>query len=153
MNIKILSINQSVALAGLDIAANKDILIPCNMFTISVPKENRTLDIISETVFRFCKYNRDYKRIAEKCCIDEELVKFIQNKLQNNGYLDDKFKNREGYYSWSGLRYFLFEYEQSLQSESRGNTAKINWLEFQRSKKDFVSIEHILPQKPSEECW
>lgn len=68
-------------------------------------------------------------------------------------YLDDKFKNREGYYSWDGLRYFLFEYEQNLQSESRGNTAKINWLEFQRSKKDFVSIEHILPQKPSEECW
>lgn len=68
-------------------------------------------------------------------------------------YLEDKFKHQEGYYSWSGLGYFLFEYEQKLLQDSRGNSSKINWLEFLRSKKDFVSIEHVLPQTPTDQYW
>gem|GEM_PF-7035649 len=33
--------------------------------------------------------------------------------------LRKKFENGSGYYGWSGLRYFLYEYEISLLSESR----------------------------------
>ncbi|EPH6130485.1 HNH endonuclease family protein [Campylobacter lari] len=68
-------------------------------------------------------------------------------------YLKDKFKNKDGYYSWTGLSYFLFEYELSLQHKSKNNTIKINWKEYINSKKDYNSIEHILPQTPTDEYW
>lgn len=49
-----------------------------------------------------------------------------------------------GYYGWSGLRYFLFEYETSLLSESR--QTKVKWEDLLTTEKDKVSIEHIYPQ-------
>ena len=68
-------------------------------------------------------------------------------------YLSDKFKNRDGYYSWNGLSYFLFEYELNLKNQSRNITPKINWKDYTVSKADCRSIEHILPQTPNEDCW
>ena len=66
-------------------------------------------------------------------------------------YLKDKFKNREGYYSWNGLNYFLFEYELSLKGKNYEN--KINWVEYENRKGDYSSIEHIMPQKLEYDCW
>lgn len=68
-------------------------------------------------------------------------------------YLSDKFKNREGYYSWNGLAYFLFEYELYLKDKTKNNAIKINWEDYTKSKSDARSIEHIFPQTPTEECW
>jgi hypothetical protein len=68
-------------------------------------------------------------------------------------YLDDKFKNRDGYYSWNGLAYFLYEYELYLKNNSKNKTNKINWDSYSESKADYKSIEHILPQTITEECW
>lgn len=70
-----------------------------------------------------------------------------------HNYLSDKFKNRDGYYSWNGLSYFLFEYELHLKNNSKNVTTKINWENYIEAKGDFRSIEHILPQTPKEECW
>jgi uncharacterized protein with ParB-like and HNH nuclease domain len=73
-----------------------------------------------------------------------------------NSFLDfitDKFKYaRDGYYGWSGLRYFLYEYEQHLFNQSKNKTQKILWDQF-IPQKDMVSIEHILPQSPNDICW
>lgn len=69
---------------------------------------------------------------------------FIENKF--------KYGSRDGYYGWSGLRYFLYEYEQFLFSHSKNQTQKIIWDQF-IPQKDMVTIEHILPQSPTEKCW
>lgn len=70
---------------------------------------------------------------------DGTLIKdYFQNILAN------KFKNGTGYYSWSGLRYFLYEYETSLLEESRQK--KVHWSDLLNSDKDKISIEHIYPQ-------
>ena len=66
-------------------------------------------------------------------------------------YLQKKFQNSGGFYSWNGLRYFLYEYETE-KVRSRGNK-KIDWKPFVKSEKDKVSIEHIYPQTPTNECW
>ncbi|MAP55116.1 MAG: hypothetical protein CL605_09460 [Altibacter sp.] len=66
----------------------------------------------------------------------------ITKKFSSNGI---------GYYAWNGLRYFLFEYEEYLKRHR--NQPKISWKNFVRSTKDKVSIEHIYPQTPSNECW
>ena len=71
--------------------------------------------------------------------------------LKFKSYLDEQSQKAEGYFSWSGLRYFLYEYELSLQSKAKGNT-KISWADFDKRKKE-DTIEHIYPQTDSKECW
>ena len=58
--------------------------------------------------------------------------------------LKKKFENGQGYYDWSGLRYFLYEYELELLSNSRQK--KVDWADLLKTAKDKISIEHIYPQ-------
>ena len=58
--------------------------------------------------------------------------------------LQKKFENGQGYYGWSGLRYFLYEYELGLLSSSRHK--KVDLADLLKSPKDKISIEHIYPQ-------
>ncbi len=62
--------------------------------------------------------------------------------------LQKKFENGMGYYGWSGLRYFLYEYELELLSSSRQK--KVNWTDLFKTPKDKISIEHIYPQSETE---
>jgi hypothetical protein len=76
---------------------------------------------------------------------------------KTNSFLEftgNKFKygSKDGYYGWSGLRYFLYEYEQFLFSKSKSDTQKISWDKF-IPQQDMISIEHILPQTPNKPCW
>ena len=57
-------------------------------------------------------------------------------------YIEDKLNC---FYDWNGLRYFLYEYNDSL---SIHNAAKIEWY-----KINSTSIEHVLPQTPEREYW
>lgn len=60
-----------------------------------------------------------------------------------------KFKGGSGYYGWPALRYFLFEYEFRLLSQSR--QSKVDWSELLKTEADRISIEHIYPQTETEE--
>lgn len=55
--------------------------------------------------------------------------------------------SKSGYYGWSGLRYFLYEYELHLLSQSRQK--KVSWEDLLKTPKDKVSIEHVFPQTPT----
>ena len=72
-----------------------------------------------------------------------EFEKNIKTKLTN--------KKEDGFYGWSGLKYFLYEYELYLQGKAKGDE-KISWTDFNKRKmKD--TIEHIYPQKATDDCW
>lgn len=68
-----------------------------------------------------------------------------------------------GYYGWTGIRYFLYEYEQKLMLQSKTNRVKLRWENFlplsQRGlsleswSPNYDSIEHIYPQKVSHDSW
>lgn len=67
-------------------------------------------------------------------------------------FLDKKFKNGGGgFYSWNGLRYFLYEYE--MDKVRKRGSQKIDWKLFIKGEKDKISIEHIYPQTPDNKCW
>lgn len=67
-------------------------------------------------------------------------------------HIESKFRSGgSGFYGWNGLSYFLFEYEE--EQKKYRNQPKISWKHFVKSEKDKVSIEHILPQTPTEACW
>ena len=64
-------------------------------------------------------------------------------------YLYKRFNSsgKSGYYGWQGLRYFLYEYELNLLSQSRQK--KVAWEDLLKTPKDKVSIEHVFPQTPT----
>lgn len=64
----------------------------------------------------------------------------------------DRYR-KEGFYNWSGIRYFLFEYNLSLQERSKTSRPKIFWQEFNENRLDHISIEHIYPQKARSVYW
>lgn len=57
--------------------------------------------------------------------------------------------DKDGFYSWNGLRYFLYEYELYLQNNA--NT-KVRWEDFSKRSKE-ETIEHIYPQSATGEYW
>ncbi|WP_089814982.1 DUF262 domain-containing protein [Chitinophaga sp. YR627] len=77
---------------------------------------------------------------------------------QYHGYFElNKFKDHimdlqeEGFYSWNGIKYFLYEYELHLQQKAQSDK-KITWTDIERRKKD-ETIEHIYPQTATDSCW
>lgn len=99
-------------------------------------EEFGTQDLISHIIFR------TYGDETEQGWFDP--VRFKE-------YVHDLFykNNQEGFYSWNGLRYFLYEYEEELQNDM---DAKITWDVFdKRNKED--TIEHIYPQTPTDKYW
>ena len=54
--------------------------------------------------------------------------------------------DKDGYYHWGGLTYFLYEYEEQLQQRASGDP-KVKW---SFAQKRFQSIEHIYPQTPDD---
>ena len=64
----------------------------------------------------------------------------------------DRFKSR-GFYEWEGIRYFLYEYEHSIQSVSKTKKKKVDWEQLTIELEDFITVEHIYPQTVKAECW
>lgn len=65
----------------------------------------------------------------------------------------ERYQKREGFFSWSGRRYFLYEYERHIQSGTKDNDQKVNWETFENNQENKISIEHIYPQSPTDEYW
>jgi hypothetical protein len=68
----------------------------------------------------------------------------VLKNIEFHSLLLKNFGSGNGYYGWSGLRYFLYEYELSLLLESRHK--KIDWSDLLKTERDKITIEHIYPQ-------
>lgn len=66
-------------------------------------------------------------------------------------HIDRHFDSGEGFYGWRDLKYFLYEYEYSLATVN--NLQKMDWNFFSKVEKEKVTVEHILPQTPTEWYW
>lgn len=88
---------------------------------------------------------KDYKNLIEilsahKLAIKSSRINDIIYKFAS------KINNHSNYYyDWNGLKYFLYEYNDSLNIS---NAAKIEWY-----KLNSISIEHVLPQTPTSIYW
>lgn len=87
------------------------------------------------------------------------IVSEIQQKLNERFYpkkFVDKidYSNNEGFYSWKGIHYFLYEYDQHIFESKKHESMQqqIEWKKFVKDSKG-SSIEHIYPQKPIEKDW
>lgn len=75
------------------------------------------------------------------------------NVVLNNGPIDkfDRLSKRDGFYSWGTLRYFLYIYDTSKTETPAEQIDPVSY--FSQDPKDHYSIEHIFPQKPTDQYW
>jgi len=66
---------------------------------------------------------------------------------------DKRFNSGNGFIDWWGLRYFFYEYEGEKATKNNLEKMADRNLLFMRKEKDKISIEHILPQTPTERYW
>ena len=107
-------------------------------------------------------YCRAAQEIYSKQTDIDELCNYILDKTSGDvDYATKNFANKmtklfvmgSGYYGWSGLKYFLFEYEDFLTVKYKMDLFARSWKDFTKSEKDKISIEHILPQTPTKFYW
>lgn len=122
--------------------------------------------------FRLSGYFSTYKNsffynLANSLYKGEKNINYVINELNNIDYLNKDnvlnlnavlnsimrlFKNYKGYYSWSTIRYFLYEYETYLMDNQANQKIYPDDI-FKKDEKDKVSIEHVYPQTPTVEYW
>ena len=85
------------ALDGLKIAARQSVLWPCHAFNISIPQKKKSgLNVFEETVLKITEIESgDTEKIALLTCLENELVAFIQNRLNQLGLLNDRYELSE----------------------------------------------------------
>lgn len=88
---------------------------------------------------------------ATKCInfLEEQLAEMKEVFAQSfSNKIDRLFKSGGGFYWWSELRYFFFEYEYHLSTTNKSPTftLKDDYFYNRAKKNDAISIEHILPQ-------
>jgi len=86
----------------------------------------------------------------------DEVASAFENGAKNKRameYIKDNFK-RSGFYKWSGIKYFLYEYDLYLKEKSKTHREKLVWNAFvEEDSRDHYTIEHIYPQNPRKKCW
>jgi hypothetical protein len=92
---KIISFSET--LNGLNIAAKQHLLWPCHAFNISIPQKKKSaLNIFEETVLKITEIESgNTEKIAQITCLGKELVKFVQNRLEHLGLLNDRYELSE----------------------------------------------------------
>lgn len=101
----------------------------------------------------------EFSRMAHELHDGTKSVDDVLNLLQDRSTLntkdmqvmveklfEQKDDERVGFYQWSAIRYFLFEYNAYLEGKEHGQ-AKLSWDAFMQSERDKISIEHIFPHK------
>lgn len=87
------------------------------------------------------------KEITQKCDKFLKSHDFIEsiNNIGKSG----------GYYNWSALRYFMYEYEQYLRLNSKTSRQLLDWESYSAEgyDSDHRTIEHIYPQKAIDQYW
>ncbi|MCH1908693.1 DUF262 domain-containing HNH endonuclease family protein [Stenotrophomonas sp. Y6] len=58
-----------------------------------------------------------------------------------------------GFYAWDNIKYFLYEYNLSLQERSKTNRDKIDWDAYNEDVSDYITVEHIYPQHARHQYW
>lgn len=93
--------------------------------------------------------NLTYKGLYAK--ISESTQSVISSKNFKT-QMESNFRPN-GYYAWSRIRYFLYEYNLDLQERSKTERRKLHWTEFSDESGDYKTVEHIYPQNARAAYW
>ena len=108
----------------------------------------------SQTLFLSFSSKLSNKKITSDKVIEEieNILDKTKKDKQQLKAIKDSFRGGD-FYKWRGIKYFLYEYDLHLKSQSRTSRDKIVWESFIEDNKDYHTVEHIYPQRPKKECW
>lgn len=131
----------------------------CELFSFRVYEMNRRRSDVGLSTFStaahelFESYSKEDIKEIDKAKSDS--IKKLKSNISEYGNwqkfeseIEELFRSekKSGYYSWKGLLYALYEYEEKL----RGNEApKLDYDEITKEN----SIEHVYPQTPDDKYW
>ena len=117
------------------------------VFRLTGARSNYRSSEFSNAVRAIDRGDMDLAELKERLRYRMRFTFTDEGHYANNEFywlLQKKFEDGQGYYDWSGLQYFLYEYELDLLSNSRQK--KVDWVDLLKAPKDKISIEHIYPQ-------
>lgn len=132
---------------------------------LSILEKSLFISTLVEYRWRWFFDDESFLQMSIELAADKYTVQSVVEHLKRNlaeAVEDERFmpeiiklfKNYGGFYRWSGIRYFLYEYEQSLKIKSKTQRDKIVWDTWiDENDDDYKSIEHIYPQKSRANCW
>ena len=98
-------------------------------------------------------------QLTKKKISPQKVIEIIGDRLDKNKKdkqlltnIKGSFK-RNGFYNWKGIKYFMYEYDLHLKSQSKTSREKIAWDSYIEDSTDHHTIEHIYPQHPRKYCW
>ena len=116
-------------------------------FTFRVFTLKRTRSNAGQTSFFYLGY-QFHQSHNSSWLVDEIgqlLILYSPKKEYENAFDNEK----ENWYEWNGINHFLYEYEHHLAG---GRPVELTW-ETLTTRSRASSIEHILPQTPTDDAW
>jgi len=103
----------------------------------------------------FLRYTAGYMNADELINQLKSLVADLLKDVSLADLLNDWVNRGDGYYGWRAIKYFLFEYENSLFVQNKSAREKIEWKEFSKEnfESDYETIEHIYPKTARDKYW
>lgn len=97
---RIISVNRNIG--GLPLAGSQDVAWPCHVFRISLPvRSSAGPNIFESAVLRLAAIGyKETAELARTLCLEIELVRFIQSRLQQSGFLQSDFSAGEEGRKW-----------------------------------------------------
>jgi uncharacterized protein with ParB-like and HNH nuclease domain len=113
------------------------------LFYISNKKSNTGDSKLYKLAYRICQCNLSATDAMNEI---KGFIDYYYNFILFKNQVNELFKTGDqfGFYKWSGIKYFLFEYDLRLRMENNisDKSSEINWADFIAKN----SIEHIFPQ-------
>lgn len=105
-------------------------------FNLTIDKESGSKSIEDIIIY--------IKKMIDRFSESKEIKDALRNIGKNNGY-----------YDWAALKYFMYEYEQSLLKSSKSSRKILDWEfdNFEEYSTDYKTVEHICPQKATHPYW
>lgn len=112
---------------------------------------NSSFYALTKNYYKGDKGLEDVIAEIEKYIYDEKEglldVKRFCNTIEKN------YEKEEGFYSWKGLKYFLYEYELFLQEKAKSPKLLLDYEMYSAKNSGDITIEHIFPQSPNDNYW
>lgn len=84
------------------------------------------------------------ERVNKSFATDSSTIKTKNVQVMVEKLFEQKEDERAGFYRWSAIHYFLYEYNEMLGKNYHG-VGNCCWEDFKQTEKDKISIEHIFP--------
>lgn len=119
----------------------------CELFDFRVFQWSRARSNAGESTL--LRLANQYYKLGNLDWLVEEIAQLALLYCSDKAFADRFDRVDENWYQWGGISYFLYEYEHHL---ANGRPVELTWETLAKKSKQ-QSIEHVLPQNPTDPEW